>query len=266
MLDFKEPLVRVIAATQFFGVPPELVPEKGIPPFQDQGTDFERLVECAGRNCYDSYGRGRSSEEYHQHILDVCHGSVTEHAYLTFYIEGISRGLTHELVRHRVGVAYSQRSTRYVDESDSPWIHHPLIKRYLMDCDTVDAAVLEVAIEEAMGAGRAAYNLVVKKLEKWLKDEGCNAAAARKQARGAARGYLGNSLETAIVFTTNIRTLRNCIVEKRLQEAADGEIREMAALCLYEASKYCGAYTADYQLSECADGIGKHAITEHRGI
>jgi len=131
------PIVRVIAHTKFLGVPAELLPTEGynkvVEKAQDQGSDMARLIECAGRTCYDSMGQGRSSAEYHQHIREVGHGSVTEHASISFYLDNISRGLTHELVRHRAGCAISQRSTRYVDESGSPWILHPLLEKLLVD-------------------------------------------------------------------------------------------------------------------------------------
>jgi thymidylate synthase (FAD) len=118
-------IVRLIARPQFIALPPEL----GAPsPTQLQGSDAEKLIETAGRTCYDSFGKGRSSGDFAEHILESGHGSVLEHAQYSFFISGVSRGLTHELVRHRVGVAISQRSTRYVDESDSEWIRHPLFE------------------------------------------------------------------------------------------------------------------------------------------
>lgn len=121
----KEPIVKLIARPSFVLMPGELQHPDMHTKLQDIGTDAERLIECAGRTCYDSYGKGRSSTDYHANILKVGHESVMEHASFSFFITNVSRGLTNELVRHRAGVAISQRSTRYVDESESDWCLHP---------------------------------------------------------------------------------------------------------------------------------------------
>ena len=72
----------------------------------------ERSVETAGRVCYMSFARPRpgGNKAYLDHILEVGHGSVLEHAVWNFVFTGVSRSLTHELVRHRAGWAYSQLS------------------------------------------------------------------------------------------------------------------------------------------------------------
>lgn len=78
------------------------------------------IPEIAGRVCYMSFGekQGRSGPDYLKHILEVGHGSVLEHFNMSFIICGISRSLSHELVRHRAGWAYSQLSQRYVGVED----------------------------------------------------------------------------------------------------------------------------------------------------
>lgn len=77
------------------------------------------LAEVAGRTCYMSFAKPRpgGNQGYLDHIKEVGHGSVLEHACWNFILHGVSRSLTHELVRHRAGWAYSQLSQRYVDES-----------------------------------------------------------------------------------------------------------------------------------------------------
>src|SRR5258708_39563952 len=84
----------------------------------------EHLTEIAGRVCYMSFAKPRpgGNKVYLEHILQVGHGSVLEHAVWNFIFAGISRTLTHELVRHRVGWAYSQLSQRYVDESVAEYV------------------------------------------------------------------------------------------------------------------------------------------------
>ncbi len=270
-----QPIVKVIAHTTFLGVPDDLLPDLGLlqdgshagrakvaEKEQDTGTDAERLVECAGRACYSSYGAGRPSSEYHKHIMDVDHGSVTEHVSISFFLSNISRGLTHELVRHRVGVAISQRSTRYVDENESEWVLHPLMQQFIAQ-ETQKRAPNGELVELSMdtvaghvtGTARQAYKRVVVQLESWLISRGIDKFTARKQARGAARGLLGNALLTEMVWTCNLRTLKQ-ILKQRANQHADAEIRVMANRLYEEALPYWPTYLGCYQKRDCPDGIG----------
>lgn len=269
MLD---PIVRVIASTKFIDVPFELsrgdfaaIDSKQ----QNYGSNCAKLIECAGRTCYDSYGQGRSSVDYHKHILEVGHGSVLEHASISFYLDNISRGCTHELVRHRAGTAISQRSTRYVDESDSKWMLHPLLVARIEELEA--EGVAREAIDDALlvdctpKLARDSYDCIVQHLQKWLIDKGVDKFTARKQARGAARGMLGNALCTSMVWTANIRALRN-VIEQRASPHADAEIRVLANK-LYEAAyDVCPEYFADYNKVECTDGIGYGLTTQYRKV
>lgn len=90
----------------------------------DTDVAGQALPEVAGRLCYMSYKRPRpgGNEGYLKHILEVGHGSVLEHAVWNLIITDVSRSLTHELVRHRVGFGYSQLSQRYVDESTAEFV------------------------------------------------------------------------------------------------------------------------------------------------
>lgn len=252
--------VKLIGCTQFFGVPDELT-EDSIQKIQekkqDEGSDGARLIECAGRTCYDSYGNGRESSLYHDHIKQVGHGSVTEHVTINFFITGVSRGLTHELVRHR-HASISQRSTRYVDESESTWSLHPLINKYK---HKLDAAGTISAIELA----KLAYKDIARDLELALVEDGIDKVTARKQARGAARGLLGNALTSELVWSCNIRSLRN-FLEQRASEFADAEIRLLAnsiyELCMLAVPEYFN----DYTKVTCPDGIGFGLTTKYRKI
>lgn len=75
------------------------------------------LPEFAGRFCYRSWAKGRETRDYIENIKESGHGSVLEHGVITLAISGVSRALTHELIRHRAGFAVSQESQRYVDRS-----------------------------------------------------------------------------------------------------------------------------------------------------
>src|SRR5215468_6555849 len=93
----------------------------------DLDNDALNLAEFAGRLCYRSWlpglnpnvSRVRSEQDvYLQNILSSAHGSVLEHVMFSFALHNVSRVLTHELVRHRPGVAISQESLRFVRLSD----------------------------------------------------------------------------------------------------------------------------------------------------
>ena len=106
----------------------------------------EHLVEVAGRVCYMSFAKPRpgGNNAYIQHILEVGHGSVLEHAVWNFLITGVSRSFTHELVRHRAGMGYSQLSQRYVDESVAEYVEPDCIAD-----DPAAHAVFEQTVQAA---------------------------------------------------------------------------------------------------------------------
>ena len=97
----------------------------------DANDSFSVLSELAGRVCYMSFERSRpgGNEAYLERIIESGHGSVLEHTVFNFIITGVSRGFSHELVRHRIGVAYSQLSTRYVDESAAKFVIPPILDK-----------------------------------------------------------------------------------------------------------------------------------------
>src|SRR5215216_5285422 len=99
---YTEPKITVLARPTF--AEPEHLPVQWI----GDSTDGERLAEFAGRLCYMSQRNpaGRSTREYLENIKKQGHGSVLEHANYSLLLEGVSRSLTHELIRHRAGFAY----------------------------------------------------------------------------------------------------------------------------------------------------------------
>ncbi len=106
----------------------------------------EKTIEVGGRLCYMSFAKPRpgGNAAYLKHIKESGHGSVLEHACWSFIFSGVSRTLSHELVRHRAGFAYSQLSQRYVDES----VCEVVVPKDLQD---------EVAAAEAMQAWVGGY-------------------------------------------------------------------------------------------------------------
>lgn len=96
--------------------------------------DAERLCAAAARSCYSKKGASRLLEEIDEQragkaiseITGMGHHSVIEHAYYTFSVEGVSRALTHQLVRHRIA-SFSQQSQRYVSLKDPSYVTPPSI-------------------------------------------------------------------------------------------------------------------------------------------
>lgn len=133
----------------------------------------------------------------------------------SLHFENVSRGLSHELVRHGDWTGISQRSTRFVAESESNWIPHPLVLRH---------PELLTAFNALAASGAAAYDHFADTLETQLLADPKTAGNARKQARGAARGVLGNALETQLIFSASIAQWK-WMLKKRCSNAADAEIR-----------------------------------------
>jgi thymidylate synthase (FAD) len=203
-------------------------------------------VEFAGRACYQSWSkpnpRTATNVGYLRHIIDVGHFSVLEHATVSFYITGISRSCTHELIRHR-HFSYSQLSQRYVPEHNSQVVVPP---------DMEDDQELQEIFTAAADASRATYSELLARLEAKFADQP-NAALRRKQARQAARAVLPNATETRIVVTGNYRAWRHFIA-MRASEQADVEIRRLAIACLRQLVDVAPQAFSDFEIATLADG------------
>ncbi len=235
---YTEPKVTLIARPQF--VEPEHLPVA----WKGDASDGERLAEFAGRLCYMSQHNPaqRTTADYIENIKRQRHGSVLEHASYSILIEGVSRSLTHELVRHRAGTAMSQLSQRYVDESDASFVVPPAI---------IGDAELETAWRTQIEAAQQAYVALVERLMArygWVDDK----VHRRKMAREAARGVLPNSTETKIVFTANARAWR-AILEMRGSEAAELEIRRLAVALVRLLQDAAPAFFSDFEIYEGVD-------------
>ena len=164
----------------------------------DTEVGGEKLVETAGRVCYMSFQKPRpgGNKAYIGHILEVGHGSVLEHAVFSLLITGVSRSLTHELVRHRAGFGFSQLSQRFVDESECSFVEPEVIAR--------DPELHRIWLE-TMQATQAAYRDLADRLADSFKDI-ADRTSRRKKAREAARSVLPNATETKIFVTANARS------------------------------------------------------------
>ena len=230
--------VQLIAKSEFVA-PPDV-------PWSTDADGGQALVEFAGRACYQSWSKPNpktaTNTGYLQHIIDVGHFSVLEHASVSFYITGISRSCTHELIRHR-HFSYSQLSQRYVPENESQIVLPPGLE---------DDDELRRILVEAADASRATYAELLSRLEAKFADQP-NAILRRKQARQAARAVLPNATETRIVVTGNYRAWRHFIA-MRASEHADVEIRRLAIACLRQLAGVAPAVFGDFEISALADG------------
>jgi thymidylate synthase (FAD) len=222
----------------------------------DSSIAAEVLTETAGRTCYMSFAKPRpgGNSTYLTHIKEVGHGSVLEHAVWNFIITGVSRSLTHELVRHRAGFGYSQLSQRYVDESVAEYVEPDIIAR-----DPELHAIWLDAVKQV----HAAYIQLAEKLNARLADPKAAAAAMlppdtdrttrRKAARQAARSVLPNATETKIFVTANARALRH-FLEQRGSAFAEPEIRKLAGVLLDVLQKDAPNLFCDYTKNPLPDG------------
>jgi thymidylate synthase (FAD) len=195
--------------------------EEGLVFTTDSGVPAEILNEIAGRTCYMSFGKGRkSNQEYLENILSSKHGSVLEHAVWNLLITGVSRALTHELVRHRAGFAYSQLSQRYVDESEARYVVPPLYQ---------ESPELREKWQHTIECIRSAYRELAEVTAQHVQQKHPDMPPRdrRKWARQAARSILPNACETKIFVTGNSRAWRH-FLEQRGSPHADTEIRLLA--------------------------------------
>jgi thymidylate synthase (FAD) len=187
----------------------------------DARAASEVLAEIAGRTCYLSFGKGRkTNKEYLENILTSKHGSVLEHAVWCLLLTGVSRSLTHELVRHRAGFGYSQLSQRYVDESEARYVVPPLYQ---------ENPELRARWEQVIERARQAYRELAEATAAFVQQKHPEMAPRdrRKWARQAARSILPNACETKIFVTGNSRAWRH-FMELRGSPHADTEIRRLA--------------------------------------
>ncbi|MGI5997195.1 MAG: FAD-dependent thymidylate synthase [Lutispora sp.] len=194
----------------------------------------EKLVAAAAKLCYSKIGIDgildgldqEKTERFLNMLMDLGHESPIEHVSFTFGVEGVSRVLTHQLVRHRIGCSYSQQSQRYVKLEQFEYIIPPQI------------AAIEEARElfvRAMEKDQEVYDKLVEILykENYKKcmEEGKTEKQASQMAEKAsiedARYVFPNACETKIVFTMSARALFN-FFRTRCCERAQWEIREMA--------------------------------------
>lgn len=172
--------------------------------------NVERAIATAARLCYAPVGASELMETMEQKRIDSVlstimksgHFSTLEHASYTFAVDGVSRALTHQLVRHRIA-SFNQQSQRYVKFSDG--FKHVIPNSISSNNEALDA------FDECMDACANAYSKLIE-LDIPKED---------------ARFVLPNAAETKIVITMNVRELLH-FFELRCCNRAQWEIRELA--------------------------------------
>ncbi|MDQ1706412.1 MAG: thymidylate synthase [Frankiaceae bacterium] len=188
----------------------------------DKGlNDPQNLAEFAGRLCYRSWEPGLNPNvtrvrvdqtEYLQNILASLHGSVLEHVSFSFALHNVSRVATHELIRHRPGVAISQESLRFVRLDELPfwfpeWAREDeeLMKRATAVLDDLEAFQLWMADHFGLDEEGVPFH-------------------EKKHRTSFMRRFAPEGVATGLVWTANVRTLRHTI-EARTADGAEEEIR-----------------------------------------
>jgi thymidylate synthase (FAD) len=202
----------------------------------------EALVEFAGRACYQSWGKPNpetaTNEGYIRNILKQQHWSVLEHGVATFYITGVSRSLTHELIRHRA-FSVSELSQRYVDVGNLTRAVPPALANRPELLAKVDSLILNDILP--------VYGNIVAEL--------LAAGLTRKEARQTARAVMPNATETRIVVTGNYRAWRHFIA-MRATEHADAEIFNLAVEIFEQLDQDIPHVMQDAQRYKTPNGSG----------
>ena len=277
-----EPKVTVVSEVNFLEHPEYKVP--------DDGDNFTRLGAFAAKGCYDSFGEeGRANKDNQLAILEYRHGSVLEHLYITLFIEGITRGLSLELNRHRT-FSISQRSTRYVAEEESAIVLEPYFAQLFRELEPkIDRysnrfraasypSPMEVlrSREEVGGVDNAfAQKLQKSRLLLQHLNSQCESISKyeqqveelmimnpyelekfdlRKWARGKARNLLPHGIETRGTYTSKIRGWR-WFIESRSDEQAETEIRSLANKVLLALREVAPLYFEDFNSWETYEDI-----------
>jgi thymidylate synthase (FAD) len=212
-----------------------------------------QLLKTAGQTCYSSFGPKRTTNEnagrYFGNTISSGHGSILEHASYSFFLYGISRSNTHEVVRHRAGTAFSQLSQRFVSGS---------VLRFVERLEYQDVPQLHKRFEERIDQLAKEYSDVTDELLA-LQTEGHPSLTAeartdmRKRVQQVARSVLPNETETTMVLTANVRAWRH-MVEMRTEQHAESEIRDLffrVFLCL---AKVEPILFGDYEIESYGDG------------
>ncbi len=189
----------------------------------DAETGVEELIEVMGRGCYKSFGTELNSNitkvrdsnrEYLANIIKQKHGAVLEHSWISFMITDLSRIGTHELVRHKVGVAISQESLRYVRLED--------LGLWIPSCFRNNPKAVEI-FERGWRQAEDNYSELLSEDVLGF-DMDAEGFSNKKIFTSGARRLIPMGMATNIGWSCNIRALRH-VIEQRTSRHAEEEIR-----------------------------------------
>ena len=195
-----------------------------------------QLIEVAGRTAYQS--REKINEESATKFVEMLrnrgHESVIEHSSMTVEFNNVSRGLTHELVRHRL-MAITQESTRYVDESNFQVVipPHKDPDEHLVELILPGGGLLTVSFSDWMELNEQMYR-GLRKIG-WVAED--------------ARQVLPTGIKSQIVITTNFREWRH-IFKMRCDRSAHWEIRGVMLSLLRDIQQRIPVIFDDFVISE----------------
>jgi thymidylate synthase (FAD) len=230
--------------------------------------EAQELIEAAGRVCYMSFGPNqsdRTNAQYIRNLIEMGHESVLEHVNWSFVISGISRALSHQIVRHRVGFAFSQLSQQYHDESDAD---------FSMPVEIQGHPRAEAAWLRATGAAKEAYGEILRVLDQTAeagRPGKLTPREFRRAIRSAARSVLPGCTETTLFMTANARALRH-FLKVRGGIAGDREMRDLAVGLFRAVMSEAPAVLFDFRVATLEDGsetltrleLGQTDEDEHR--
>ncbi len=227
----------------------------------DESGDGAHLAKFGGQLCYQSFAENRTKNKdigkYLDNIKAQSHGSVVEHATFSLLLWGVSRSFTHELVRHRVGMAYSQVSQRYCDGKVLRFVRRPEYRGNLEMCKKFEARIERAAAD---------YDEIAKELIASGGDllDNMSPRDARKAVNGAARGVLPNCTEAPILVTGNGRSWRH-FLEQRGSRHAEREARVVANRVYCVLASIEPHLFSDYSLEKGPDGTFE-IVTKYRKV
>lgn len=270
-----EPKVFLIGETRIIGDELQLyLDHLGISEWtSDAPSDAEKLIEVMGRLCYRSFKPGLNpnvtkirehNDEYLSNIIKVKHGSVIEHPMVNFILSDVSRVFTHELVRHRVGVAMSQESLRFVRLTElSFWIpscftNYPdserrekILKLILETVEYLEKKQLELA--ELLLLDNPESLASIHGINSNDKDLSRKLFELKKKYTSGMRRIAPDGLATTIGWSVNPRTLRN-VIEMRTNPGAEEEIRLVFGMIAEKIKTRYPNIFSDYTI-EIVDGL-----------
>lgn len=188
----------------------------------------------------------RTNTEYVRRLIEMGHESVLEHVSWTFLLTGVSRPFTHQLVRHRVGFAFSQLSQQYHDETDADFVVPSPLRK---------APKALAAWQRAIQVYQEAYREIVESVREVEPDAELELQKkeVRRAMRSAARSVLPNATATKIVVTANARALRY-FLKIRGSIPGDGEMCKVAAELLKYMQKEAPSLFFDFHIDTLPDG------------